>query len=85
VITTVGDPDKDRVYVFKGVYDIVVVVDSDLVRIIEPVIVFVINGVGVIRVVPDKVVLAELVFELETDPEKLDVPVEVLDADMLLV
>ena len=62
-----------------------VVVDSDLVRTIEPVIVFVINGVGVIRVVRDKVVLAELVFELETDPEKLDVPVEVLDADMLLV
>lgn len=60
-------------------------VDCDLVRTIEPVIVFVINGVGVIRVVPERVVLAELVFEVEVDPEKLVVPVEVLDADMLLV
>lgn len=37
------------------------------------------------RVVPECVVLADIVFELDTDPEKLVVPVDVLDVDALLV
>jgi hypothetical protein len=47
--------------------------------------VFEIGGVTVSRVVPDKVVLADIVFELDTEPEKLVVPVDVLDVDALLV
>ena len=41
--------------------------------------------VNVSRVVPECVVLADIVFELDTDPEKLVVPVDVLVEEMLLV
>lgn len=51
----------------------------------EPVIVFDGRAVSVSLVVPECVVLADIVFELDTDPEKLVVPVEVLDVDALLV
>jgi hypothetical protein len=63
------------VFVVKGVF-----VNSK-----EPVIVFDTRAVTVSRVVPDNVVLADIVFELDTEPEKLLVPVDVLDVDALLV
>jgi hypothetical protein len=51
----------------------------------DPVIVFDGRPVIVSLVVPECVVLADIVFELDTDPEKLVVPVEVLDVEALLV
>jgi hypothetical protein len=63
------------VFVVKGVF----------VNPIEPVMVFEIGAVNVRRVVPECVVLADIVFELDTDPEKLVVPVDVLVEEMLLV
>jgi len=69
----------------SGVSEIVEVVDGVLVYCIEPLTVFDIKGVIVMRVVPDKVVLADIVFELDTDPEKLLVPVDVFDKEELLV
>ena len=51
----------------------------------DPVIVFDGRAVSVSLVVPECVVLADIVFELDTDPEKLVVPVVVFDVDALLV
>lgn len=51
----------------------------------EPVMVFEIGALSVRRLVPEWVVLADMVFELETDPDKLTVPVAVFDDEALPV
>ena len=77
--------ERDIVRVFRGESEIVFVVKGVFVNSKDPVIVFEIGAVGVSLVVPEWVVLADIVFELDTDPEKLVVPVDVLDIDALLV
>jgi len=61
------------------------VVDIVIVNPNEPVMVFDGRAVSVRRVVPEWVVLADMVFELETDPDKLVVPVDVFDDEALPV
>lgn len=77
--------EREIVRVFRGESDIVFVVNGVFVMPIDPVIVFEIGAVNVSRVLPEWVVLADIVFELDTDPEKLVVPVDVFDVDALLV
>lgn len=60
-------------------------VDIVIVNPNEPVMVFDGRAVSVRRVVPEWVVLADMVFELETDPDKLVVPVDVFDEEALPV
>jgi len=85
VLIGVDVAERDSVRVFRGESEIVLVVKGDFVNPIDAVIVFVIRAVTVSRVVPECVVLADIVFELDTDPEKLVVPVDVLVEEMLLV
>ena len=77
VLIGVDVADKDSVRVFRGESEIVELVDGVFVNPIEPVMVFEIGAVNVRRVVPECVVLADIVFDLEADPEKLVVPVQV--------
>lgn len=51
----------------------------------EPVMVFDGRAVSVRRLVPEWVVLADMVFELETDLDTLVVPVDVFDDEALPV
>lgn len=60
-------------------------VDIVFVKPNEPVMVFEIGAVSVRRVVPEWVVLADMVFELETDLDTLVVPVDVFDDEALPV
>lgn len=60
-------------------------VEGDIVYCIDPLTVLVIGEVCVSLVVPEWVVLADIVFELETELEKLVVPVDVFDEEALLV
>jgi len=85
VLIGVDVADRDIVRVFSGESEIVELVDGVFVNPIEPVIVFDTGAVTVSRVLPECVVLADIVFELDTDPEKLVVPVDVLVEEILLV
>jgi hypothetical protein len=85
VLIGVDVAERDIVRVFRGEPVIVFVVKGVFVNPIEPVIVFEIGAVNVSLFVPEWVVLADIVFELETDPEKLLVPVDVLVEETLLV
>lgn len=85
VLIGVDVAERDSVRVFRGESEIVLVVKGVFVNPIDPVMVFEIGAVTVSRVVPEWVVLADIVFDLEADPEKLLVPVDVLVEEMLLV
>ncbi len=85
VLIGVDVAERDIVRVFRGESEIVELVDGVFVNPIDPVMVFEIGAVNVRRVVPECVVLADIVFELDTEPEKLVVPVDVLVEEMLLV
>ena len=85
VLIGVDVAERDIVRVFRGDSEIVLVVKGVFVNPIEPVIVFDTRAVTVSRVVPECVVLADIVFDLEADPEKLLVPVDVLVEEILLV
>jgi hypothetical protein len=85
VLIGVDVAERDIVRVFRGESVIVFVVKGVFVNPIEPVIVFEIGAVNVSLVVPECVVLADIVFELDADPEKLLVPVDVLVEEMLRV
>lgn len=60
-------------------------VDIVIVNPNEPVMVFDGRAVSVRRLVPEWVVLADMVFELETDLDTLVVPVDVFDDEALPV
>jgi hypothetical protein len=85
VLIGVDVAERDIVRVFRGEPEIVELVDRVFVTPIDAVMVFEIGAVNVRRVVPECVVLADIVFDLEADPEKLLVPVEVLVEEMLRV
>ena len=85
VLIGVDVAERDIVRVFRGEPEIVELVDRVFVTPIDAVMVFEIGAVNVRRVVPECVVLADIVFDLEADPEKLLVPVDVLVEEMLRV
>ncbi len=85
VLIGVDVAERDIVRVFRGEPEIVELVDRVFVTPIDAVMVFEIGALNVRRVVPECVVLADIVFDLEADPEKLVVPVDVLVEEILLV
>jgi hypothetical protein len=85
VLIGVDVAERDIVRVFRGEPEIVELVDRVFVTPIDAVMVFEIGAVNVSRVVPEWVVLADIVFDLEADPEKLLVLVDVLVEEMLPV
>jgi len=85
VLIGVDVAERDIVRVFLGESEIVELVEGVFVNPIDPVMVFEIGAVNVSRAVPECVVLADIVFELDTEPEKLVVPVDVLVEEILLV
>jgi hypothetical protein len=85
VLIGVDVAERDIVRVFRGEPVIVFVVKGVFVKSIDPVIVFEIGAVNVSLAVPECVALADIVFDLEADLEKLLVPVDVLVEEMLRV